>query len=181
MANFRECIRLSVADDQRGFVAYNMYSLAEAKADGVSNPLAIYTGETMVGFIMYCFEADSGTGCIGRLMVAADHQRRGYGRSAMSRRQPAVFEARPVAAGYGPPSSRPTRSPMRCTTVSASVRPAKSMRARLSLCWIWLPLADISDRLPDNQVCIDSDRFSFLLLTAYQPCQDGEGYPSHSL
>jgi diamine N-acetyltransferase len=84
MENFRECIRLSVADDQRGFVAHNMYSLAEAKADGVSNPLAIYAGDTMVGFIMYCFEADSGTGCIDRLMVAADHQRRGYGRSAMS-------------------------------------------------------------------------------------------------
>ncbi len=84
MENFRECIGLSVAEDQRGFVASNMYSLAEAKADGVSNPLAIYSGDTMVGFIMYCFDAESGTGYIDRLMVAADHQRHGYGRVAMA-------------------------------------------------------------------------------------------------
>lgn len=84
MKNFRECIGLSVAEDQRGFVASNMYSLAEAKADGVSNPLAIYSGDTMVGFTMYCFDAESGTGYIDRLMVAADHQRRGYGRAAMA-------------------------------------------------------------------------------------------------
>jgi len=84
MKNFRECIDLSVAEDQRGFVASNMYSLAEAKADGVSNPLAIYSGDTMVGFIMYCFDAASSIGYIDRLMVAADHQRRGYGRAAMA-------------------------------------------------------------------------------------------------
>ena len=83
MENFRECIRLSVAESQRGFVAHNMYSLAEAKADGVSSPRAIYSGDAMVGFTMYRFDAESGTGCIDRLMVAADHQGRGYGRAAM--------------------------------------------------------------------------------------------------
>jgi len=84
MENFRECIRLSVAEGQRGFVASNMYSLAEAKADGVSNPLAIYSGDTMVGFTMYNFDSASGTGYIDRLMVAAGHQAHGYGRAAMS-------------------------------------------------------------------------------------------------
>ena len=53
MKNFRECIDLKVSDSQKGFVASNMYSLAEAKADNVSNPYAIYDGEQMVGFIMY--------------------------------------------------------------------------------------------------------------------------------
>ena len=48
--NFRECIRLSVAEDQRKFVASNMYSLAEATADGVSNPLAFYADDQMDGF-----------------------------------------------------------------------------------------------------------------------------------
>jgi diamine N-acetyltransferase len=83
MENFRECINLSVADHQRGFVASNMYSLAEAKADGVSNPLAIYADDQMVGFTMYCFDPESGMGYIDRLMVAAEHQGRGYGRAAM--------------------------------------------------------------------------------------------------
>ena len=83
MDNFRECIRLEVADHQRGFVASNMYSLAEAKADGVSNPLAVYSDGNMVGFTMYWFDAKSGTGYIDRLMVADGHQRRGYGRATM--------------------------------------------------------------------------------------------------
>jgi diamine N-acetyltransferase len=84
MENFRQCINLSVAEHQRGFVASNMFSLAEAKADGVSNPLAIYAGGEMVGFTMYCFDPKLGTGFIDRLMVAADHQGRGYGRAAMA-------------------------------------------------------------------------------------------------
>ena len=83
MENFRECIRLDVAEDQKKFVASNMYSLAEAKADGVSNPRAIYASGQMVGFTMYCFEPEDGTGYIDRLMVAADHQDKGYGRAAM--------------------------------------------------------------------------------------------------
>jgi diamine N-acetyltransferase len=83
MENFREIIRLDVAEHQKKFVASNMYSLAEAKADGVSNPLAIYAGDQMVGFTMYCFEPEDGTGYIDRLMVAADHQKKGYGRVAM--------------------------------------------------------------------------------------------------
>ncbi len=83
MENFHECINLSVADHQRNFVASNMYSLAEAKADGVSNPLAIYADNKMVGFTMYCFEPESGTGYIDRLMVGAGHQNKGYGRAAM--------------------------------------------------------------------------------------------------
>lgn len=83
MENFRECIKLDVAEHQRGFVASNMYSLAEAKADGVSNPLAIYADGQMVGFTMYCFEPENNLGYIDRLMVGADYQGRGYGRAAM--------------------------------------------------------------------------------------------------
>ena len=83
MENFRECIKLSVAETQKGFVASNMYSLAEAQADGVSQPRAIYAGEQMVGFIMYDFEPKEDRGYISRLMVAEEHQRNGYGREAM--------------------------------------------------------------------------------------------------
>ena len=84
MANFRECIGLSVEDDQRDYVASNMYSLAEAKADGVSIPLAIYAHGEMVGFTMYNYDAKQGIGFIDRLMVAAGQQGRGYGRAAMA-------------------------------------------------------------------------------------------------
>ncbi len=84
MENFRECLRLEVADDQKNFVASNMFSLAEAKADGVSNPYAIYAGDTMVGFIMYDYEPKESRGYISRLMVDKRFQSRGYGRTAMS-------------------------------------------------------------------------------------------------
>ncbi len=84
MDNFHVCIRLSVAEDQRGFVASNMYSLAEAKADGVSNPLAIYADETMVGFTMFWFDAEHNLGYIDRLMVDQRYQGQGYGRYAMT-------------------------------------------------------------------------------------------------
>ena len=73
MENFRECIRLSVADHQRGFVASNMYSLAEAKADGVSNPLAVYADDQMVGFTMYCFEPESGCDSSGLILPVAEY------------------------------------------------------------------------------------------------------------
>ena len=52
-ANLRQCIALTVADDQRDFVASNLCSLAEAEADGVSIPMAAYADEVMVGFTMY--------------------------------------------------------------------------------------------------------------------------------
>jgi len=80
---FRECIQLEVREDQKHFVASNMFSLAEAQADGVSNPRAIYADEQMVGFIMYDFEPEENRGYITRLMVAQEHQRNGYGRAAM--------------------------------------------------------------------------------------------------
>jgi diamine N-acetyltransferase len=83
MDNFRECIELSVADEQKGFVASNTYSLAEAKADGVSVPLAIYSDDRMVGFIMYDFEPKEDRGYITRLMVDQRFQGNGHGRSAM--------------------------------------------------------------------------------------------------
>ncbi|HPQ46685.1 MAG TPA: GNAT family N-acetyltransferase [Clostridia bacterium] len=83
MENFLECIKLSVSDMQKGFVASNMFSLAEAKADGVSVPLAIYDGDTMVGFIMYDYDEKERTGWISRLMVDQRYQGRGHGRWAM--------------------------------------------------------------------------------------------------
>ena len=80
---FRACIGLEVREDQKGYVASNMYSLAEAQADGVSEPRAIYADEEMVGFIMYDVEPEEGRGYIPRLMVDAVHQGNGYGRAAM--------------------------------------------------------------------------------------------------
>ncbi len=83
MVNFRECLSLKLAPGQEDFVASNMFSLAEAKADGVSEPLAIYSDETMVGFTMYWYDENNRRGFIDRLMVDHRFQGKGYGREAM--------------------------------------------------------------------------------------------------
>jgi len=105
MANFDDCLKLALRKDQKGFVASNMYSLAEAKADGVSRPHAIYADDEMVGFIMYDVAADEGRGYISRLMVDARFQGRGYGRAAMAQvieRLKSVPACREVLTSYVP-------------------------------------------------------------------------------
>ena len=83
MKNFHTCLDLELREVQKRFVASNLYSIAEAKADGVSIPLAIYEEDTMVGFTMYWFDRDNQMGWIDRLMVDVKYQGRGYGRDAM--------------------------------------------------------------------------------------------------
>jgi len=87
-ANWRECIRLTVRDDQKNFVATNLYSLAEAAYESTPDrltPLAVYDGATMIGFVMYGYPALDGGRCwfIYRLMVDQNQQGKGYGRAAM--------------------------------------------------------------------------------------------------
>lgn len=103
--NFIECIRLNVAEDQKDFVATNVFSLAEAKADGVSNPFAIYAEDEMVGFIMYDFEPEESRGYISRLMLDARFQGKGYGRAAMRKvidRLKQIPECKEIQTSYVP-------------------------------------------------------------------------------
>ncbi|MBE0635387.1 GNAT family N-acetyltransferase [Candidatus Bipolaricaulota bacterium] len=105
MDNFSDCINLKVAEHQKNFVASNMYSLAEAKADGVSNPYAIYEGDQLVGFIMYDFEPKESRGYITRLMVDESFQGYGYGREAITQvidRLKAIPACREIQTGYMP-------------------------------------------------------------------------------
>ena len=85
--NWRDAIRLTVADDQLGFVATNAKSLAQSAYDdsGTWYPRGIYDGDTMVGFVMWgkvTFD-DNTVWAIMRLMVDKNQQRKGYGRAAM--------------------------------------------------------------------------------------------------
>ena len=86
-ANWRECIMLMPAEDQRDYVYSNLYSLAEAKyePDWGLVPLGVYAGETMVGFVMYGRAVHGGQArwFIFRLMIDQNHQGSGYGRTAM--------------------------------------------------------------------------------------------------
>lgn len=88
--NFAACLALDVDETQRGLVAPNVKSLAEAYVNHHLTPLAIYDGATigyeqphlpMVGFTMY--EVVAGVGFIMRLMIDRSMQGKGYGRAAM--------------------------------------------------------------------------------------------------
>jgi diamine N-acetyltransferase len=81
--NFRECFALQVDDEQRTYVASNVYSLAEAAYEPVLTPLAVYDGDAMVGFVMYTSQPIEGRYWIMRVMIDRNHQHQGYGRAAM--------------------------------------------------------------------------------------------------
>ena len=81
--NFDAVIDLKVRDDQKHFVASNLYSLAEARVFPERYPLAVYANETPIGFVMYCFLAERQEYWIFRVMIAEDQQGKGYGRAAM--------------------------------------------------------------------------------------------------
>lgn len=100
--NFRELIKLTVTEEQKNFVASNVYSLAEAYANVAegkyAKPFGIYAGDTPVGFLMIGYigedeEPDDddeefldfipGSYLIWRLMIDKDQQHKGYGKEAM--------------------------------------------------------------------------------------------------
>lgn len=82
--NFDDVIELTVFDEQKDFVASNMYSLAESKVKPECVPLAIYSDDDLVGFVMYNTDAyDNHEYWIWRLMIDRKHQKKGYGKAAM--------------------------------------------------------------------------------------------------
>ena len=84
--NLRDVLRLKVADDQRGFVADNAWSIAEAHFyPEMAWFRAIYAGETPVGFLMLADEPETQEYFLWRFMIDARYQGRGYGRRALER------------------------------------------------------------------------------------------------
>jgi len=81
--NYRACCNLKVKKKQEKFVASNTWSLAQSKYQPECIPLAIYNNNDMVGFLMYCIDADDGQYWIYRLMIDRRYQRKGYAYEAM--------------------------------------------------------------------------------------------------
>ena len=103
--NFDDLIDLKVADDQKNFVASNIYSLAEAYAakasDGYAMPFGIYLDDKPIGFIMFGYypDLDYAKAAFGdeleipdyipksyllwRFMIDKEYQNKGYGKEAL--------------------------------------------------------------------------------------------------
>ena len=96
--NMLECtgLRPSAEQQERGFVADNVFSLAQAYVEPWWTPLAVYVDETMVGFVMYGRWPESGLSemwgnkpkpgidYILRMMVDSRYQGQGYGKAALT-------------------------------------------------------------------------------------------------
>lgn len=86
----RAICRLEVAPGQQGLVAPNAFSIAQAHFEPAAWFRAIYAGEEPAGFAMLYDPTrtpapdDRATCYLWRFMVAATHQRRGYGAAALS-------------------------------------------------------------------------------------------------
>jgi diamine N-acetyltransferase len=80
--NFSAVIKLDVAEDQKLFVAPNVKSIAQVYIYPDAIPRAVYSGDELVGFVMYGYDPDDGKYYLGRLMIDAKHQGKGYGKAA---------------------------------------------------------------------------------------------------
>ncbi len=74
---------LQVAPDQRGFVAPNAVSFAEALFEPKAWYRAVVADDVPVGFVMLSLDPDAGEYYLWRLMIADGLQRRGYGRKVL--------------------------------------------------------------------------------------------------
>jgi len=73
----------TLKEPQNRMVAPNARSIAQAHFSDHAWFRAIYAGETPVGFIMLYDDPDKPEYLLWRLMIAAPHQRKGYGRQAV--------------------------------------------------------------------------------------------------
>lgn len=81
--NYREILKLKVAEQQNQFVAPNSVSLAQAHFHPEAWYRGIYADDTAVGFAMLEIDTDKPEYYLWRFMVAEEHQGKGYGYQAM--------------------------------------------------------------------------------------------------
>lgn len=82
--NFIDCFNLKLAKGQEHFVSHPIRSLAQAYVYyHQCTPFGIYTGDTMVGYVMVIFDYDTGEYNLWHLMIDRNHQRKGYGKQAV--------------------------------------------------------------------------------------------------
>lgn len=95
--NFDECVHLQLTEEQRGFLASNVYSLAQSYVALLNDELpsmtfAIYDDDTMIGFIMMYHDTaeeneygDEEAYGILRFMIDRKYQNKGFGTKALKK------------------------------------------------------------------------------------------------
>jgi diamine N-acetyltransferase len=83
--NWEEAADLKVREDQADFVRENVWSIAESRFYDALQPMAIYDGETMVGFLMFGLDPQDRQYWLYRFMIDQRYQGHGLGRAALTR------------------------------------------------------------------------------------------------
>lgn len=84
-SNYREILKLKVAENQTGLVASNAISIAQAHFHPEAWFRGIYAEDTAVGFVMLEINENKPEYYLWRFMIDAKHQGHGYGFQAMER------------------------------------------------------------------------------------------------
>lgn len=79
----RAICALDVRPEQRGYVAPNAVSIAQAHFEPRAWFRAVYAGDEPVGFVMLHDDPEKREYFLWRFMIAAEHQGKGYGRAAL--------------------------------------------------------------------------------------------------
>ncbi len=95
--NFNECISLELYEEQRNFLASNLYSLAQSYIALLNDKLpamtfAIYDKNSMIGFIMMYYDTvdeneygnEAAYGIL-RFMIDKKHQGKGFGKESLEK------------------------------------------------------------------------------------------------
>jgi diamine N-acetyltransferase len=83
--NYNECIELSLNEEQKNFVAPNIFSLVQAAYEPNLYPIGIYNDNKMVGFILYDFDEKLNGWSMSRYMVDVNYQNQGIGKMALQK------------------------------------------------------------------------------------------------
>jgi diamine N-acetyltransferase len=84
-SSWEACCNLEVEESQKGFVAPNTFSLAQAAYEPDACPMGIWRDGVLVGFIMYDFDSELCSWGMCRLMVDKKYQRQGIGEAAVKK------------------------------------------------------------------------------------------------
>ncbi|HGF1449212.1 TPA: GNAT family N-acetyltransferase [Streptococcus suis] len=84
--SYQAVLDLTVAEADKGFVAPNVRSLADAwlfRENGDVFPFAIWAGEQVVGFALIDIDEDIQQYMLWRFMIGQEFQGKGYGQAAL--------------------------------------------------------------------------------------------------
>ncbi len=84
-SNYNQCIKLKTSEEQKRFVATNIFSLVQSAYESNLYPLGVYKNDKMVGFILYDFDDEINGWSMSRFMIDEKFQNQGIGKAALNK------------------------------------------------------------------------------------------------